>query len=210
MTSKRINSRVPVYSAMVLLAMLTAFVQRGSAAADGLESPQSGQLPLPGKGVAGPVTDVPHSFGDQAFVKSVLERDAGDLQLAKLAQEKSQSDDVKQLGQKVIATRSGLDSQFQLLAKALNVPEPKGPSKKDKQLIARLDGLSGAQFDEEFLKALVKIHRQDIKDFQAEAQTAQEPQVLQIADPDANVLTQELQEIQQVAQAHNVAIDAKK
>jgi putative membrane protein len=210
MIVKGSGNRVSIYPAMILLAMIMALLQRGWGATDGLQSPALNAPTLPGKGVAGPVTDVQHSFADQAFVKSVLERDSGDLQLGQLAQQKSQSDDVKQLGQKIVATRTAMDGQFKLIAQSLSVSEPKGPSKKDKQFIARLEGLSGAQFDEEFIKALVRIHRQDIKDFQVEAQTAQEPSVLQAARQDGSSLSQELQEIQAVAQAHNVTIDEKK
>ena len=34
--------------------------------------------------------------------------------------------------------------------------------------------------------------------------------MLQVAQQDADVLSKKLQEIQQIAQAHNVALDAKK
>jgi putative membrane protein len=208
MTAKRIRKRVLVYQAILSLAMLTTSVQRASAQA----APQgsNNQPMLPGIGVAGPVTTVPHNFGDEAFVRAVLERDTGDLQLGQLAQKKSQSDDVKQLGEKIVAARANFDTQFMPIAASYEVTQPKSPSKKDKQLIAKLEGLSGAQFDEEFLKALAKTHRQDIKDFGIEAQTAQDPRVQQAAQQGGTGLTQQLQVIQQVAQAHNVVIDDKK
>lgn len=196
MESKRGMSWVIFFA---LIVMEAAFAQ----AAWG----QYNQPTLPGLGVAGPVNETQHNFADQSFVKTVLERDLGDLQLGKLAQDKSQSDDVKELGQKIIDTRSGMDKQFKLIAKSLGVPDPKGATKKDKQLIARLESLSGPQFDQEWIKALGKIHRQDIKDFQAESANAQEPSVKQVAQPDADVLSQELQEIQQVAQKHGVTLD---
>ena len=214
MLAKRIGMKVSTSSAIFMLPMMMVFVPGASVVANGQQvggTTSTIDAPvLPGKGVAGPVTDVQHNFADQAFTKSVLERDAGDLQLCQLAAQKSQSDDVKQLGLNIIENRTSLDVQFKVIAKTLSVAEPKGPSKKDKQLIARLEGLSGPQFDEEFIKALAKIYRQDGKDFQVEAQTAQEPSVLQVAQQDANVLSKKLQEIQQIAQAHNIALDAKK
>lgn len=202
MIAKPVCKRVPLFSSIVLLATLSALVQKGS-------GQTYNQATLPGKGVAGPVTTTPHSFGDEAFVRSILERDAGYVRMSQLAQEKSQSEDVKQLGQKIIAAKSDLNSQFKPIAVTYEVTEPKGPSKKDKQQIARLQGLSGAQFDEEFLKALAKNHRQDIKDFGIEAQTAQDQRVQQAAQQDGTGLTQQLQSIQQVAQAHSVTIDDK-
>jgi putative membrane protein len=202
MIGKRVRNRVPIYSAIVILALLSAFAQIGN-------SQTYNQDTLPGKGVAGPVTTTPHSFGDEAFVRGVLERDAGYLQMSKLAQEKSQSDDVKQLGEKIITARIALDGQFRPIAASYEVTEPKSPSKKDKQEIARLQGLSGALFDEEFLKALAKNHRQEIKDFGIEAQTAQDQRVQQVAQQDGITLTQQLQSVQQVAQTHNITIEDK-
>ena len=56
----------------------------------------------------------------------------------------------------------------------------------------------------------MKNHRQDVKDFQVEAQTAEDPNLLRAAQQDANVISVHLQAIEQIAHAHNVAIDAKK
>jgi putative membrane protein len=210
MTAKRICNRIFVNHAIVTLAVMAAFVQPGSGQSNAAPQPGYSAPTLPGMGVAGPVTTVPHSFGDEAFVRSVLERDAGDLQIGQLAQQKSQSDDVKQLGQRIVAARNSLDDQFMVIAKTFEVTKPKAPTKKDKQLIARLQGLSGPQFDEEFIQAVAKIHRQDIKDFGVEAQTAQDARVVAAAQQDGSKLSDQLQDIQQVAKAHSVAIDDKK
>jgi putative membrane protein len=201
MIAKPMCTRRPVNFAIVLLAILAAFAQASYC--------QYNAPSLPGIGVAGPVNTTPHSFEDEAFVRSVLERDAGELKLGQLAREKSQSDDIKHLGESIVTARINLDSQFRTIAASYEVTQPKGPSKKDKQLIVRLQGLSGAQFDEEFLKAIAKNHRQDIKDFGIEAQKAQDPRVQQNAQQDGTGLTQQLQSIQQVAQAHSVTIDDK-
>jgi putative membrane protein len=195
MISTRIDNRILFCTALTLFASLTALGQNSN----GL--PRLGSTDSDAKGA--------HSFADQAFVKSVMERDAAEEQLGQLAQQKSQSDDVKQLGQKTAEDRTLLDSRFKVLAKSLEVGEPKGPSKKDKQLIASLQGLSGARFDEEYIKAIDKAHKQDIKDIQIEVQSTQDPNVQQAAQQSASILSQRLQAIEQVAQAHSVAIDAK-
>jgi putative membrane protein len=90
------------------------------------------------------------------------------------------------------------------------VQKPKEPSKKDRQMIARLEALSGPQFDEEYIKVVVKGSQQDAKDFKNEAESAQDPNLQQTAKSDAPILAQNLQTAQQVAQAHNVVLDAKK
>jgi putative membrane protein len=149
------------------------------------------------------------SPGDQMFVESVFNSDATEVQLGQLAQQKSQSDDVKQFGQRMVINRTKLDEQIKPIADKLEVAKPKEPSKKDKQLIAKLETLSGPQFDEEYIKAVVKDNQRNVKDFKTEAESAQDPNLQQAAKMDAPVLAQHLQAVEQIAQTHNVAIDEK-
>jgi putative membrane protein len=202
MIAKQARNRVLLYMSIALLA--------SQAAAGAGQTPMYTQPTLPGKGVAGPDHNPQHAFADQAFVKSVLERDIAEEQLGQLAQQKSQSPDIQQLGAKMVENRTTLDNQFKIVATALDVSLPKGPTKKDNQLIARLSELSGAQFDEEYIKVVAKSNRQDVKDFQAESQIAEDPTLLYAAQQDAPVISKHLQAIEDVARAHNVAIDAKK
>jgi putative membrane protein len=55
------------------------------------------------------------------------------------------------------------------LAKAHNVTPPNGPKAESKSLHDRLAKLSGEQFDKEFAKAMVDDHKNDIKEFEAQA-----------------------------------------
>ena len=195
MNSTRIGNRILFYTALTLFASLTTHGQNSN----GL--PRLGSTDSEAKG--------PHSFADQAFVKSLMERDAGEEQLGQLAQQKSQSDDVKMLGQKTVEARTSLDGQLKTIAQALEVGAPKGPSKKDKQLIVSLQALSGAQFDEGYIKAIDKAHKQDIKDIEVEIANTQDSSVRKAAQEIEGILTQYLQVIEQVAKAHSVTIDAK-
>jgi putative membrane protein len=200
-------------SATALLAGATAFAQMQPGGAPGqqqqsmpAQQPQNQQQGMtPGMTAANAA-----SPSDQAFVSSILQRDVAQVQLGQLAQQKSQSEDVKQFGQKMALNRSRLNEQLKPIAQKLDVSEPKGPSKKDKQLIAKLEALSGPQFDEEYIKAVVKDNEKDVKDFQSEAQSAQDPNLQQAAKQDATVLAEHQQVAEQLAQSHNVALDAKK
>jgi putative membrane protein len=202
MNLKRSFTSILVLSVMVL-ASVTAIAQAPPAS-------MGNQPTLPGKGVAGGDHNVPHSFADQAFVKVVLERALTEEQLGQLAQQKSESADVKQLGQKMVENQTAFDEQFKTLAKLLEISPPKAPSKKDSQLIARLSGLSGAQFDEEYLKAVAKDNRQETQDFQSESQKAEDPDLLRATQEDVPVIAKYSQVIDDAARAHNVVLDAKK
>jgi putative membrane protein len=150
------------------------------------------------------------NFGDQAFVTKAMQGGEAEVELGKLAQEKSQSADVKQFGQKMVSDHSQMGEKwFKPVAKEVGVSEPKGPSKKDKKLIEKLQGLSGPEFDTEYIQAMVKDHKEDLKEFQNAAQTAQDPNVKQIAEQGQKIISLHLQLIEQIAQAHNVPIEGK-
>jgi putative membrane protein len=146
---------------------------------------------------------------DQEFLKKALEGGAAEVQLGQLAQQKSQSDDVKQFGQKMVADHTQLGETIKPVAQKLGVKPPTQPSKKDRQLIAKLQTLSGPEFDQVYIQAMLKDHRQDLKDFKNAAETAGNPNVKQVAQVGEGVISQHLQLIQQIAQSHNVTASGK-
>ncbi len=172
------------------------------------QSQPNPNMPSPGAGAEG--APAGQNFGDQAFVAKALEGGVTEVQLGQLAEQKSQSNDVKQFAQKMVSDHSQMgDKWFKPVAKQMGVSEPKGPSKKDKKLIEKLQGLSGQEFDTEYIQAMLKDHKADLKDFQNEAKMAQDPSVKQIATQGADVISKHLQMIEQIAQAHNVPVDGK-
>jgi putative membrane protein len=213
MIGKQIARNVGFLSVPLLLASVALWAQAppgGGGQQPNMPSQQP-TSPTPGSPGMNPGTaPTAQSFGDQAFVTKALEGGDAEVQLGQLAQEKSQSNDVKQLAQKMVSDHSQMSEKwFKPIAKELGVSEPKGPSKKDKKLIEKLQGLSGAQFDTEYIQAMAKDHKQDLKDFQNEAQAAQDPNVKQVAQQGQKVISQHLQLIEQIAQNHNVPIEGK-
>jgi putative membrane protein len=147
-------------------------------------------------------------FAERAFVTKALEGGETEVQLGQLAQQKSESADVKQFAQKMVSDHSQMaDKWFKPVAQQLGVSEPKGPSKKDKKEIEKLQGLSGDDFDREYITMMVKDHRQDLKDFKDEAQAAQDPNVKQVAEQGSNIISQHLQLIEQIAKNHNIPVE---
>lgn len=102
-----------------------------------------------------------------------------------------------------------MGEQMKPIAQQLGVKEPKGLSKKDKQLVAKLQGLNGPQFDDAYIQAMVKDHKKDLSEFKQEADTTQNPNLKQAAQQDAQVISQHLEMIQQIAQSHNVSTEGK-
>jgi len=152
----------------------------------------------------------PQSFADQSFLRKALEDNAAEVQMGQLAAQKSTSGDVQQFGQKMAQIHQQLTDQIKPVARQLEVDVPKQPSKKARQEIEKMQALSGADFDAAFIRAMLKDQQSDLKDFKAEAQSAQNPNLQQLAKMDVPVLSQHLQILEQLAQAHNVTADDKK
>lgn len=175
----------------------------------GQQVPQQPAMPgtqnpgvIPGPGATS------QDFGEKAFVSKGLEGDESEIAIGDLAQQKSQSNDVKQLAQKLVNDRTQMNQKwFMPLAHQLGVSIPNGPSKKDKKTTEKMQALSGNDFDTQYLTMMIKDHRKDLKEFQDEAKAAQDPNVKQVAQQGASVISQHLQLVEQVAKNHNVPVE---
>ena len=169
-------------------------------------SPGVGNDQVPGAAAQGNQQD----YGDQSFLRKTLEDSVAQVQMGQLAAQKSSSDDVKQFGQKMAQIHEQLNTQIGPVAKQLGVDQPKNLSKKDKQEIQKLQALSGADFDQAFLTAMLKDQRTDVKGFKDEEQSAQNPTIQKLAQLDEPVLSQHLQILEQLAKQHNVPVETSK
>ncbi|HTV04324.1 MAG TPA: DUF4142 domain-containing protein [Acidobacteriaceae bacterium] len=141
---------------------------------------------------------------DREFVHDALQGGMAEVDLGKLAAQKGASPDVRQFGQKMVNDRTQLDNMMKQVAAGIQMDDPKGPSKKDKKLYAKLDALSGTQFDDAYIKAMIKAHSADLAAFQREATDSQNPAVKQGAEDGAQVISGHLKLIKQIARDHNV------
>lgn len=200
----RFSANLAFCSALALSASAT-LVAQNTGGMPQQPAPQQTQPSMPNPGSQnGPQ----QSMGDQAFVSESMQGNMAEIQMAQLAQQKSQSADVKQLAQKLESEHTQMNQKwFEPEAKALSVSEPKGPSKKDKKQMEKLQALSGDQFDKAYITATLKDHQDDLKKYQAESGATQDPNVKQIAQMGTKVVSQHLQIAEQVAKSHNVPVE---
>jgi putative membrane protein len=212
MIANRFTRRLGLSSAAALLAGTTLLAQSPGSPGMPQQPQQPSQQPsqptMPSQTPeAGPASSA-QNMADQSFVSETMQGNLAEVQLAQLAQQKSQSQDVKQFAQKLANDHSQMNQKwFEPVAKQLNVSEPKGPSKKDKKLMAKLEGLSGDEFDKEYITAMVKDHQDDLKKFKQEADGSQDPTLKQIAQQGSTVISQHLQLAEQVAKNHNIPVE---
>jgi putative membrane protein len=108
---------------------------------------------------------------DQRFLAEAIQVDLAEVNMGKLAQQKGQSDDVKQYGQMLQQDHGAHLQKAQQMAQQLGVTPPNNPNAKQQATYAKLEKLSGAAFDREFKQAMGKDHREDIAKYKKEARS---------------------------------------
>lgn len=112
---------------------------------------------------------------DKHFMMEAMEGDMAEIQLAQLAQQKASSAEVKQFAQRMIDDHTKLDAQMKPMAQQFGVEAPSDLSAKHKAVQTKLQGLSGDQFDREYIKAMVSDHSEDDQAFLHEENGAKDP-----------------------------------
>jgi putative membrane protein len=146
---------------------------------------------------------------DRMFVKNALQGGIAEVQLGQLTLQKSNNDQVKQFAQKMIDDHTKLGDQMKPVAQQIGVAVPTEPSKKDKATMAKLQALSGPAYDQAYIKDMVKDHKQDLSEFQAEDSSGQDPAVKDAATQGSQVISQHLQMAQQLAKDQNANMASK-
>jgi putative membrane protein len=107
--------------------------------------------------------------GDQKFITEAIQGNLAEVKLGELAQQKGQSDGVKQFGQHLATDHGAANQKAMNVASQIGVTSPTEPNAKQKAIYDKLAKLSGPSFDRQFAQAMVKDHKEDIAKFQKEA-----------------------------------------
>src|SRR5215472_15469787 len=105
----------------------------------------------------------------QKFITAAIQGDIAEVDVGKLAQEKGQSDAVKQYGAMLVKDHGDHKTKAEQVAGELGVTPPTGSGIGAKATYAKLKILSGASFDRSFAKSMVKDHQEDNKKYRQEA-----------------------------------------
>lgn len=146
------------------------------------------------------------SPADMEFVKDALQGSMAEVQTAQLVLQKSTNDQVKQFAQRMITDHTKLIDQMKPIAQQIGVKIPSGPDKKQKAMMAKLQALSGPDFDKAYVQDMVKDHKMDLSDFKSEIATGQSPAVKNAASQGEPVIQSHLDQIQGIAKNMNAGM----
>ncbi len=197
MISNRMSKRIVTLSSAVLLCGATAFAQSTMN-----DSSNSGQ----NNSSMSSMSSGQASQADKMFAKKALQGGMAEVQLGQLAAQNGGSQDVKDFGQKMVTDHTKLGDQMKPIAQQMGVTPPSSVSAKDQALMTKLQGESGKQFDNTYIKAMVKDHRMDSMEFRKEARMGKDQALKDAASNGEQVIQEHLQMIEQIAKTHHVMV----
>jgi putative membrane protein len=139
------------------------------------------------------------AMADTKFMKEAAQCGMSEVALGQLAAERASSSDVKKFGQRMIDDHSKAGDELKQLASQKHVDLPQDLSAKDKATRATLEKLSGEQFDQAYMKDMVKDHKRDVSDFRRESKSAQDPDVKKFAAQTLPTLEDHLKQAESIA-----------
>jgi putative membrane protein len=143
---------------------------------------------------------------DAAFYKKAAEGGIAEVQMGKLAQDKSPTDSVKEFGAMMVTDHSAANDKLMAIAAKKDIKLPTSPSVGQMATKAKLEVLSGDTFDKSYIKGMVKDHQEDIKEFQTEAASGQDPDAKAYAAATLPTLKTHLKKIKAIAAAQGVTV----
>jgi putative membrane protein len=111
---------------------------------------------------------------DRNFIVKAAEGGQAEVELGRLAQGKASSDAVKQFGQRMVEDHGNANAELMQLAANKGVKLENMAAKRNR-LLEKLTKLQGQEFDREYVKAIVKNHKQDIAEFRRMHSCAVDP-----------------------------------
>ena len=135
-------------------------------------------------------------MGDKMFVKKAIMGSNSEIAAAKMALQKSSNPQVQQFAQKMVDDHTKMLDDMKGVATQENIAFKDEPSPEGKKLAAKLDGLSGPEFDKAYVNGMVKDHKGDVRDFTAEVNTGKDQPTKDAAQKGLPVIQEHLQMIE--------------
>jgi putative membrane protein len=154
-----------------------------------------------------PMAAMAASNPDASFYKNAAEGGISEVDAGHLAQDKGNSQKVKDFGAMMVKDHSAANEKLQALASSKNVTLPTTASVGQMATKAKLDVLSGDTFDKSYVKGQISAHRDTIALFRKEISSGQDADAKAFATATLPTIKAHLKAI--TAIATDMGIDTK-
>jgi len=106
---------------------------------------------------------------DKKFLANAAQSDQNEIALSQLAEQKATNPDVKAFAQKMVKEHDQMTGSMKPYADSWGLTPPTGPDADHQKEIDKLNGLSGHDFDKEYMSQMVSDHTKAYSAFTTEA-----------------------------------------
>jgi putative membrane protein len=139
------------------------------------------------------------SKSDQKILMGMAQANIDEVEAGKMAQSKSQNDQVKSFAQQMIDDHSKALTDVQQVAQQKGVTLPTEPDAKHKAMAAKLEKMNGAAFDKAYMaNAGAADHKKVLSTLKADQKRAKDADVKALAEKMTPVVEQHLKAAQQI------------
>src|SRR5687768_14246083 len=107
--------------------------------------------------------------GDRDFVESMTIAGMTEVELGRMAMERAASAEVKKFADMMVTDHSKSGEALKQVAMQYSIPQPAGLDQKHLDLKTKLSNLKGAEFDREYMSAMVDGHEDVVDRLQTRA-----------------------------------------
>jgi putative membrane protein len=138
---------------------------------------------------------------DQAFIQEATNGSAAEVATGRLASQKGRHEEVKMFGRWMVSSHGFAGRELASIVQRMHGQAPSAQLPPDaQQMMTKLQGLSGDEFDRAYLQGMVEDHQKDLQKFQHAAQTVQDPLLKSLAQNMVPVIQEHLQQAQDLEQ----------
>lgn len=147
---------------------------------------------------------------DKMFLRKATEGGIAEVELGKMAAEKGSADDVKSYGQKMVEDHTELNRQLATVADEMGFRLPKVMGSAEKAEYDKLKGLSGSDFDTEYILFMIKDHHADFREFRTEATSATDANLREAVAKGAVMIREHMVLIEKIARDKGIAVPGRR
>src|SRR5205085_5131871 len=118
---------------------------------------------------------------DAMFFSKAAAGGLAEVEAGKLAQSKGNSDDVRNFGQKMVTDHGKNNAELKALAAKKNVTLPAKTDAEHQQMLDKLAGMTGDEFDRAYSDEMVKGHEKMSALLEQAAQQSKDPDIRMFA-----------------------------
>jgi putative membrane protein len=135
------------------------------------------------------------STADQGFILAAAQGGMTEVKLGELAAQKGMRDDVKAFGQMMVKDHTAINDDLKSLAAQKGVTLPDSLDAKHQGMVDKMAALTGSAFDDAYIAAMIKGHKQDAKAFKAESAATTDADIKSFLDKSIPTVEAHLQHI---------------